>query len=149
MEGFVPRKAGEKDELFRTWQTERRTIVFYESPQRIATTLADMTELLSTRRIAICRELTKLHEEVLRGTVANLAETLAGREVLGEIVVVLEGSTDEIVVSGDDVREALLAQLSDGISTRDAVSFVADTLGVAHRDVYQMALEVKKSIATS
>jgi 16S rRNA (cytidine1402-2'-O)-methyltransferase len=143
MEGFVPRKAGERHALFDTWRHELRTVVFYESPQRLATTLHEMTEMFGERRCCVAREMTKLHEEVVRGTVRELSETFATRDVIGEIVVVLEGTHDTTVVNDSDVRAALREQVRAGASTRDAVTYVEETLGVAHRLVYQMALELR------
>jgi 16S rRNA (cytidine1402-2'-O)-methyltransferase len=143
MEGFMPRKAGERDSLYAQWVHEPRTIVFYESPQRLSATLNEMIALLGTRRIAIAREITKLHEEVLRGTVEEIAAVVNAREVLGEIVVVLEGNVEVEVVDDDLIRAALRDQVDAGASTRDAVSFVAESLGVARRVVYQMALELR------
>src|SRR5579863_6718681 len=90
MEGFMPRKAGEREALFAQWLREPRTIIFYESPQRLAATLAEMVDAFGPRRVCVARELTKLHEEVLRGTVAQIAALVNEREMLGEIVVVLE-----------------------------------------------------------
>jgi 16S rRNA (cytidine1402-2'-O)-methyltransferase len=143
MEGFVPRKAGERNVLFEQWRHEARTVVFYESPQRLATTLHEMTELFGDRRCCVAREITKLHEEVVRGTLGELSETFATREVMGEIVVVLEGTHDVTVVNDSDVRAALREQVAAGASTRDAVTYVEETLGVSHRLVYQMALELR------
>jgi 16S rRNA (cytidine1402-2'-O)-methyltransferase len=145
MEGFVARKAGERRVMFELWRHETRTVVFYESPQRLAATLHEMTEWFAERRCCVARELTKLHEEVVRGSVAELSELFASRDVLGEIVVVLEGTNDVTTVSDDEVRDALRAQLSQGASTRDAVTHVEETLGVPHRVVYQMALELRAS----
>jgi 16S rRNA (cytidine1402-2'-O)-methyltransferase len=79
--------------------TSQRTVVFYESPQRLATTLHEMTELFGDRRCCVAREITKLHEEVVRGTVSELSEAFATRDVMGEIVVVLEGTRDTTVIS--------------------------------------------------
>jgi 16S rRNA (cytidine1402-2'-O)-methyltransferase len=143
MEGFVPRKAGDRERLYAQWTNETRTIVFYESPQRLNTTLTEMTGLFGDRRVAVAREMTKLHEEVLRGTVGEIAETIAGREILGEIVVVLEGAGEAPPVDDSAVRNALLDQLSRGATTRDAVSFVEQSLHVAHRVVYQLALDIR------
>ena len=143
MEGFLPRKAGERDRLYAQWLHEERTVVFYESPQRVAATLQEMAATLGERRVAVARELTKVHEEVVRGTVADLAAQLAGREVLGEVVVVLEGSSEVVVIDDEVVRSAIREQVSLGASTRDAVSFVAESFGVAHRVVYQMALDLR------
>jgi 16S rRNA (cytidine1402-2'-O)-methyltransferase len=143
MEGFMPRKAGEREALYAQWLHEARTIVFYESPQRLGATLNEMVGVLGPRRIAIAREITKLHEEVLRGTVQEIAAVVNAREVLGEIVVVLEGNVEVEIVDDDLIRAALRDQVDAGASTRDAVSFVAESLGVAHRVVYQMALELR------
>lgn len=143
MEGFMPRKAGEREAWYVQWLHEPRTIVFYESPQRLAATLQEMVGPFGSRRICVAREITKLHEEVLRGTVAEIAELVNARELLGELVVVLEGNLEAEVVDDELIRAALRDQVDEGASTRDAVSFVAESLGVAHRIVYQMALELR------
>ena len=143
MEGFVPRKAGERRALYEQWRHEARTVVFYESPQRLAGTLREMTELLGARRCCVAREITKLHEEVVRATVAELSELFASRDVIGEIVVVLEGTDNTAIVSDEEVREALRAQVEGGASTRDAVTYVEETLGAPHRLVYTLALELR------
>jgi len=143
MEGFLPRKAGERNELFRRWRNEARTVVFYESPQRLLASLRELGEVLPGRKIAVVRELTKLHEEVVRGSVEDVVARFDGRDVLGEIVVVVDGERVIIDTSDDTIREALADQLASGVSTRDAVSYVAESLEVAHRTVYQLALELK------
>jgi 16S rRNA (cytidine1402-2'-O)-methyltransferase len=143
MEGFMPRKAAEREALYAQWMREARTIVFYESPQRLAATLNEMVAPFGTRRACVAREITKLHEEVLRGTVEEIANLVNAREVLGEIVVVLEGNTEVEVIDDELIRAALRDQVDAGASTRDAVSFVAESLGVARRVVYQMALALR------
>jgi 16S rRNA (cytidine1402-2'-O)-methyltransferase len=148
MEGFLPRKLNERGRLYDQWNEEVRTIVFYESPQRVVGVLVELAGRFPERRVAIVRELTKLHEEVIRGTVAEVAALLEHREILGEIVVVLEGGRAVVAVDDQLVRAALVEQFRADVSTRDAVDFVADTLGVAHRLVYQLALDVKKDAST-
>ena len=148
MEGFVPRKAGERKTLFDAWRHEQRTVVFYESPQRVAAVVQELSALFSTRRVAVARELTKLHEEVIRGTLSEVAKVLAGREVMGEVVVVLEGATRVAPVGEEVIVAALAQQWSDGATTRDAVDYVSRTLGLAHRDVYQLALAARKDRPT-
>jgi 16S rRNA (cytidine1402-2'-O)-methyltransferase len=145
MEGFVPRKRGERETLYAQWARETRTIVFYESPQRLAATLAELSEHFGSRRVAVAREITKLHEEVVRGTVRDVAGIIATRDVLGEVVVVLEGAAQAPVVDDETVRAALREQLASGVSVRDAVASVADALGTSHRSAYQLALEVRAS----
>ncbi|MHB1208115.1 MAG: 16S rRNA (cytidine(1402)-2'-O)-methyltransferase [Acidimicrobiales bacterium] len=143
MEGFVPRKRGERATLFAQWAREERTIVFYESPQRLVTTLGELAQLFSQRRVAVAREITKIHEEVVRGTLAEVTAVFGAREVMGEVVVVLEGAVPPPPSDAAMVRSALREQLESGASVRDAVASVADALGVAHRDAYRMALELR------
>jgi 16S rRNA (cytidine1402-2'-O)-methyltransferase len=143
MDGFVPRKAGERDALYEKWAREERTIVFYESPQRLAATLGELAKRFPDRSVAVAREITKLHEEVIRGTLEQVAAIIAERDVLGEIVVVLSGAPEAPAIGEETVRAALAEQLASGASVRDAVSFVADSLGVAHRGVYQLALALR------
>jgi len=145
MEGFLPRKSSERARFYDKWAREERTVVFYESPQRLTTTLHVLAARFPTRRAAIARELTKLHEEVTRGSLAEVAALIDQRDVLGEITVVLEGLTFVPEVDETVVRAALADQFQSGASTRDAVDYVAATLGASHRDVYQLALDARKN----
>jgi len=145
MEGFLPRKAGERARFYEQWSREERTVIFYESPQRLKNVVRELADLYPNRRVAIAREMTKLHEEVLRGTLVEVAATLQDRDVLGEIVVVLEGVTFTPEVDDDAVRAALVEQIDAGASTRDAVDYVAELLDVTRREVYQLALELRKA----
>ena len=141
MEGFVARKAGDRERLYAQWARETRTIVFFESPQRLGTTLTELAGHYPERRVCVARELTKLHEEVLRGTLAEVASLIGTREVLGEVVVVLAGAPPEPPVGEDVIRSALADQSKEGATTRDAVAFVAESLGVTRRVVYRLELE--------
>ena len=143
MEGFLARKAGERAQRYESWRREERTIVFYESPQRVATTLSELAEVFAQRRVAVVRELTKVHEEVLRGVVVDVARELTRREILGEIVVVLEGAAPLEPVSNDVVVAALSEMFAQGRSVRDAVNDVVQDLGVAHRETYALALRLR------
>jgi 16S rRNA (cytidine1402-2'-O)-methyltransferase len=148
MEGFLPRKAGEREALYETWRHEMRTIVFYESPQRLTTTLAELAPHFGERQVAVAREITKLHEEVIRGTLAQVAQIFSTRDVLGEIVVVLEGACVVPAVDDETVRAAILEQFGSGASVRDAVAHVEEELGVAHRATYLLALELRAKSAS-
>jgi 16S rRNA (cytidine1402-2'-O)-methyltransferase len=142
MEGFLARRAGEREACYERWAREPRTIVFFESPQRLSTTLAELAAHFPQRSVAVVRELTKFHEEVLRGTVRDVAAELARRDVLGEVVVVLSGAPDA-PPDVETVRAALVDHLARDASVRDAATAVADDLGVAHRDAYRMALALR------
>jgi len=145
MEGFLPRKSSERAKAYEQWAHEGRTVVFYESPQRVTSVIHELAALFPTRRVAIAREMTKLHEEVLRGTLAEVAAALDQRAVLGEIVVVLEGISFTPDVDDDVVRAGLEEQFHGGASTRDAVDYVAEILGIARREVYELALALRKA----
>ncbi len=142
MEGFIPRKAGERRALYVTWAHEERTIVAYESPQRLVTTLGELAAEFPTRRVAIVRELSKIHEEVVRGTLAEVAAEMSARELKGEIVLVLDGAA-RAPLDESLVREALTERLASGASLRDAVAGVVADLGVTHRETYEMALAIR------
>jgi 16S rRNA (cytidine1402-2'-O)-methyltransferase len=146
MEGFLPRKLGERQRRYEEWASEVRTVVFYESPQRVASVLQELAALFPERRVVVARELTKLHEELVRGTLEEVASIFATRDVVGEVVVVLEGQTLDSTVDDEVIAAALHEQWNEGSTTRDAVDYVAETLGVPRRDVYQLALEARKEI---
>lgn len=136
-EGFPPRKgqAGRFAELAR----ESRTLVFFESPRRVGTTLAAMAEAFgSDRRAAVCRELTKTYEEVRRGTLSELASW--AQEVRGEVTVVVAGAEPRTVSRApEDLAAAVAEREAGGLSRKDAVQQVAGELGVPKREVYDAA----------
>ena len=137
-DGFVPRKAGERARLIAELDREPRTIVLYESPHRLATTLAEFAASWPNRRAAVCRELTKLHEEVRRGTLRELADWAAAG-VRGEIVIVLAGAEAE-VMSLDAGAARTLELAASGMRLKDAAAEVAAATGLSKRDLYQAAL---------
>ena len=139
-EGFLPRSGSGRTERLAALAGERRTIVLCEAPHRLARTLADLAGALGDgRRVALARELTKLHEETWRGTLGAALARTADVEPRGEYVVVVEGA-DAPPEAGDDTLAAAVDRLlADGSSTRDAVAEVAATYGVAKRRVYDLA----------
>jgi len=134
-EGFPPRKAGDRARRFGVLANEQRTLVFYESPRRVGATLAEMADAFGADRpAALCRELTKTHEEVLRGTLGELAERTAGG-VLGEVTLVVAGAP---AMAGD--LSAAVATVAErvraGSSRKDAIAAVAEEFGVRRNDLY-------------
>jgi len=142
-EGFLPRKGAGRAERLAEVARERRTVVLYEAPHRLARTLADLVEVCGPdRRVAVARELTKLHEELWRGT---LGEALARAEAApprGELVLVLEGAPAPEAASAADIEAAVRARLDGGDSPRDAAAAVARALGVPKRAVYDVAVRL-------
>jgi 16S rRNA (cytidine1402-2'-O)-methyltransferase len=140
-EGFLPRKEGERAKRLGALAHDPRTIVCFESPLRVQILLRDVLALLGDRRVAMARELTKLHEEVVRGRVSEVLATIADHELKGEVVIVIEGAapaaTDDV---GSFVDEA--AALSQtGVRKRDAAHEVAERHGVSANALYRALLE--------
>jgi len=146
-EGFLPRKGRERAERLGLIAGERRTTVIYEAPNRVARTMQDLLDACGpTRRVAVARELTKVHEDVWRGSLAAAAERAVVTEARGEHVVVLEGAL-EPVAAGDDVIEAALRGRYDaGDDTRTALPAVAAELHVPKRRVYDIALRLRDAV---
>lgn len=142
-DGFLPRKPGERRALLQELASERRTIVVFESPHRLAAALGDIAAVLGDRRIAVCRELTKRFEEVRRGTAAEL-QPWAEEGVRGEIVVVIEGATFAPASLPDAVAE-VLARVSAGERLKDAAAAVAAESGRSKRELYDAALAARSS----
>jgi 16S rRNA (cytidine1402-2'-O)-methyltransferase len=141
--GFLPRRPGERRKLLREVATLTETLIAFEAPHRLRASLADMRDALGDRPIAVCRELTKLHEEVFRGTISAAIERFA--EALGEFTLVIEGASKAPPPVGEaDIDAALRALRAQGMRARDAVRDVATRLGAPHRDVYQRWLALEK-----
>jgi 16S rRNA (cytidine1402-2'-O)-methyltransferase len=136
-EGFLPRKAGERARRLAALAGEERTLVFFEAPHRTAAALSALAEAFGDdRSAAVCRELTKTHEEVRRGGLGELAGW-AGDGVRGEVTIVVSGAEPEAAASDTASLRSAVADLEDGGSSRkDAIRAVADRSGVPKRRVY-------------
>ena len=138
-EGFLPRKSGKRRALLQSLEREERTMVFYEAPHRIVHSVEAIVEVFGhDRRIALCRELTKLHEEVIRGRAADVLLDIADG-VRGEIALVVSG-TDGPGVEPEDVLERVSELVTQGMRGKDAAAQVAKTAGLKTREVYEAYL---------
>jgi 16S rRNA (cytidine1402-2'-O)-methyltransferase len=141
-EGFLPRKGGDRRKALRSLEREERTMVFFESPNRLADSLADLaTAFGATRRVVVVRELTKLFEEVKRGTAVELADWAAGG-VKGEICVVVEGAAAREIDLETGVAQ-VLRLVADGIRLKDASAEVSESTGLGRRELYEGALAAR------
>ncbi len=139
-EGFLPRKGSGRSGRLAAVAAEERTTILYEAPHRMRRTVDDLHTVCDPeRRVVFGREITKLHEEWFRGTLATAAEWLAEQEPRGEFVIVLAGAAPPPDASDDELRAALAAELARGVSTRDAVASVTDRYGASKRHVYELA----------
>ena len=140
-EGFLPRKGKARAERLEQIAREGRTTVVYESPHRLRSCLEDLTEVCGPcRRGVVARELTKLHEEVARGSLAELCEWAAG-PVKGEVVIVIEGAGEAATeATGDELRVAVESLVAGGASRRDAVEMTAAAHGMSRRQLYNLVV---------
>jgi len=141
--GFMPRKGTERKAVLEEVAPLAATLVLYESPQRLGQTLADLLAALGDRRASVARELSKVHEEFVRGTLSSLHERYRDQEPLGEIVLVVEGRTASPRWEEDEVKAALRERLSEGDSLKAASSDVAHRSGWQAQAVYRLGLALK------
>ncbi len=144
-DGYLPAKAGQRRTRIAELARIPTTVVWFETGPRLAATLADLAETLGAREAAICRELTKLHEEVRRGDLPKLARDAAGAAApLGEIVIVVAPPVAGEQATASEVEEHLRDALARS-SVKDAVAEVSEAAGLPRRDVYRRALALRKS----
>ncbi len=134
-EGFLPNRREKRRKRLQALAGETRTMIFYESPQRVASFLADAAEILGDRRACMVRELTKVHEEILRATLPELAADLARREsVLGEITLVVSGASRTVELSMEEIVRGALEDAAG--SSRDLAREIAERTGFPRKEVY-------------
>jgi 16S rRNA (cytidine1402-2'-O)-methyltransferase len=144
-EGFLPRKAGERQARLMDLAGERRTAVLFEAPHRLADSLRDMVSVLGAeRRAVVCRELTKTHEEIARGTLAELADRFSG-EARGEITIVLAGAERVVAETPEELARLVAVREAAGEPRKEAIAGVARETGKARRDVYDAVVAAKSA----
>jgi 16S rRNA (cytidine1402-2'-O)-methyltransferase len=144
-EGFLPRSGRERTDRIAEVAAEHRTVVLYEAPHRVARTVRDLAEACGPGRgVALTRELTKLHEEAWRGTLAAALDHVAEIEPRGEYVMVLEGAPAAAPADDQAILEALRTALRDGVDRRTAIATVMSATGAAKRRVYDLALTLPR-----
>ncbi len=142
-EGFLPDKNSAQKSRLEELRTETRTLVFYVSPHKLIKNLTAMLEVFGDREICLARELTKLHEEFLRGKISRMIDKYSSTEIRGEFVLVVSGMTkeNETDITEDDVRVAIRAELALNRSVKDLSALLAEQLHWKKSEVYRMALD--------
>lgn len=137
--GFLPPKTTQRRKLLEQVKPETCTLIFYEAPHRILDALEDIEAVMGARPVVVARELTKLHEEFLRGTAAGVREQLTGRpSIKGEITVLIGKPEREVEADDTPIEEAVRALEETGRARMDAIKEVAKSRGMAKRDVYRL-----------
>jgi len=143
-EGFLPRSGAERTDRLAMTTTESRTIVLYEAPHRLARTLSDLTTACGAmRRVVLARELTKLHEQIWRGTLQDANMLVAATEPRGEYVIIIEPAKPPAPPTDEELVAAIKAEIAKGVSRKDSAARVSARFGVAKRHVYELALQVR------
>ncbi len=138
--GFLPRRIGERRQVLESVAGETGTIIAYEAPHRLTEALSDIIYVLGDRKIAVCRELTKIYEEVFRGTVSEAQQHFS--DPRGEFTLVIEGKAKEKPRLTEDVVEKLEALQQSGVGAREAVAKVVKETGLSKKEVYQAWLKL-------
>jgi len=145
-DGFIARSGQERVAHINELAIQRRTVILYEAPHRLHRTLVDLSVACGPeRQVAVCRELTKIHEEVWRGTLGEAVDHYGTNEPQGEFVLVVQGAPDSPPPTADDIDRLLIAELAGGASSKDAATAVAHILGVPKKSAYNRAVEITNS----
>jgi 16S rRNA (cytidine1402-2'-O)-methyltransferase len=138
-EGFAPRKPGERGRRLEQLRDDPRTTVFYESPIRVRALLGDLLAAWGDRHVAVCREMTKLHEAVVRGRLSHVLGAI-GEELKGEVVVVVEGAAEPPSADFEQSVTEARELVNEGMRKRDAAHAVAERRGLGANDLYRALL---------
>ncbi len=140
--GFLPAKTTQRRKIFEQLKNETCTLVFFEAPHRILNALDDVAEVMGVRTVVVARELTKLHEEFIRGTVSEVRAQLAGRAAIkGEITLLIGKAEGSATADDTPVEEAVGALEKAGVPRMDAIKQVAKARGLSKRDVYKLVVK--------
>lgn len=147
--GFLPRENKERNPMIEDLKNLKETLIFYEAPHRLLETLSFLCESLGNREIAVCRELTKLHEEIYRGTLQEAIEYFKTKAPRGEFVLVVRGKTHEEIQRENKVlwehmsiEQHIVSFMQEGLSKKDAIKKVAKDRGMQKSEVYKYSLEI-------
>lgn len=141
--GFLPSKKSQRQKALKALSLEARTLVFYEAPHRILETLSDMKEIFGERRIAVVKEISKIHEEVSRGNISDVLNRLEKSTVAGEYVLLVEGKIEEKMLTTDDALSEVSMFIKKGLGRKEAVKRVAEAYGLSKKELYHKSLDVE------
>ena len=144
-EGFLPRKGQERKDRLASIKLDERTTIIYESPYRTQDTIADLADIMADREIALIREISKIHEEKIYGTAAEIKEKIFDREIKGEIVIVISGNqslSEEEKLSDLSILEHLELLIENGYTKKKAIKEVSKIRGLPKSEVYKEAIAI-------
>jgi len=139
--GFLTTKKNQRQKALKDLSFEPRTLVFYEAPHRILETLSDLKETLGERKTAVVKEITKIHEEVLRGGTSEVFSMLEKTTIAGEYVIVVEGRVEKVRLTNEDALLEVKTLMKKGLGRKEAIKKVAEAYGLSKRELYEKSLE--------
>ena len=149
-EGFLPAKKGQRQRALRELYHEKRPLIFYESPHRLLSTLADLAHIFGDRRVVVGRELTKQFEEILRGPISTVCRAFHNRPVKGEVALVVEGWDEKDRDAPAQPAAELMRQLlADGVGVKEAARAVSEACHIPKRDAYALGVKMKADSRTN
>lgn len=148
--GFIPRETKERKKLFEDIREAKESLIFYESPHRLINTLNLLLEELGNRKIAACRELTKLHEEIKRGSISEVIDFFLEKGIKGEFVLVVEGKQQKDIDNEEkekwkdlSIEEHIILLINEGLTKKEAIKKVTKDRGVERNTVYKIATNME------
>lgn len=151
--GFLPWDKGSRTQVLEDIKGRKETIIFYEAPHRLIKTLESILEILGDRKIGVCRELTKIHEEIVRDNIGNVIEYFKGKQPKGEFVLVVQGRSEEEIKTEEkkayenlSIKEHIEKYMKDGNSKKEAIKKVAIEREIPKSEVYKFSLDIENSI---
>jgi 16S rRNA (cytidine1402-2'-O)-methyltransferase len=138
--GFLPPRRAQREKMLRELSLEKRTLVFYEAPHRVHETLSDMLDVFAERKAVVVKEMTKLHEQALRGTIREVLALMENMKTVGEYVIVVEGRPEDRALSRDDALAEIRSLMKKGLGRKEAVKRVAEEYGLSKKELYDLSL---------
>jgi 16S rRNA (cytidine1402-2'-O)-methyltransferase len=138
--GFLPPRRAQREKMLRELSLEKRTLVFYEAPHRVHETLSDMLDVFAERKAVVVKEMTKLHEQALRGTIREVLALMENMKTVGEYVIVVEGRPEDRALSRDDALAEIRSLMKKGLGRKEAVKRIAEEYGLSKKELYDLSL---------
>jgi 16S rRNA (cytidine1402-2'-O)-methyltransferase len=143
--GFLPARKRERRSKLQELRADRYSIVFYESPHRLKESLDDIREIFGDRRMVLAREVTKIHEEFLRGSISEVIGEVSQREIRGEVTLIIEGCSDLHAPSEEALREEIARLIADGMRVKEVAEVLGEKYGYSKRQIYGLAMDQGKN----
>lgn len=139
--GFLPSKSKQRQDYLKNLYLESKTLIFYEAPHRILETLNDIRNIFGDRKCVVAKEITKIHEDILRGRISQIIEEIKKGKIAGEYVIIIEGKKDVKKIINEEILSEIKLLMKKGLSRKEAVKKVAEEYGLSKKELYDKSLD--------